>query len=354
MGRSEFFNRSLKRSVKRICLKKDKEAVASVVGTIMALLIFLTFMSIFVTTYIPIWMKDNERGHMNQVQNQFGDLKGKVDNLIAYTSTIQMYQSIVAGGIVSTQSTKMYQTFDLGSEGVPIFASQTGGLLTFTPKNHTESGMQIMFREKGVTTPTSFPADPNDVIGGKLVFYGPNRYYVEQWISYENGGIIVKQPDGETFRAAPTITLDWNKGAFMNVTVTEIDMIGEAESVYSLGTVGVNVNIEAVDLPTNYFVAKGLVDNQYHLFMNMTTEYGAAYYTYFNSTCAAEGLVQQSHIILDKGNESITYGAASTGDPMVTIIKHRVAENQYIVTVHLYMAYKITYNLATLSVEVVQ
>ena len=42
-------------------LKKDREAVASVVGTIMALLVFLTFMSLFIGTYVPIWMKDKQK-----------------------------------------------------------------------------------------------------------------------------------------------------------------------------------------------------------------------------------------------------------------------------------------------------
>jgi hypothetical protein len=39
----------------------------------MALLVFMTFLSMFTNSYIPVWMQDNERAHMSQAINQFGD-----------------------------------------------------------------------------------------------------------------------------------------------------------------------------------------------------------------------------------------------------------------------------------------
>ncbi len=73
--------------------------MASTVGTLMALLVFLTLLTMFTNTYIPIWMKENEKTHMDEVLNQFGDLKGKVDSLIVNAQvtgkpTVNMYQSI--------------------------------------------------------------------------------------------------------------------------------------------------------------------------------------------------------------------------------------------------------------------
>jgi hypothetical protein len=348
----ELLGRPLDNPCKSKFLKKDREGVASVVGTIMALLVFLTFMSLFVGSYVPIWMKDNERGHMSQVMGQFGDLKGKVDNLIAYSATVQMYQSIVVGNVISTQSTKMYQSFELGAPGVPIFASQTAGALIFTPKNLSDTGMRIEFRETGRTTNTTFPSDPNEKSGGKLSFYGPNRYYVQQWIVYENGGVLIKQDDGQTYRAAPNILLDWNKGGFVNLTVTQIDMIGANSSIGGFGNVGVNVNIDAIDLPTNYIVNPA----QRNLYMNVSTQYGDAFYSYLNSSCAYEGLVQTtgSHTGHFGDNETIRYGATAGGPPLVELIKHKIANEKYVVTLHLLSAFKITYNLATMTVQMVQ
>jgi|SRR5213596_604928 len=60
-------------------LRSDDRGVASTVGTIMALLVFLTFLSVIVNQYVPIWMTDSEASHMNTVLGQFGGFKGEVD-----------------------------------------------------------------------------------------------------------------------------------------------------------------------------------------------------------------------------------------------------------------------------------
>src|SRR5207247_9334959 len=59
--------------------RSDERAVASTIGTVMALLVFLTFLSVIVNQYVPIWMKDSEASHMNTALGQFGGFKGEVD-----------------------------------------------------------------------------------------------------------------------------------------------------------------------------------------------------------------------------------------------------------------------------------
>src|SRR5881409_2021232 len=60
-------------------IRRDEEGVASTVGTIMALLVFLTFLSLIVNQYVPVWMKDSEAAHMNTALGNFGSLKGAID-----------------------------------------------------------------------------------------------------------------------------------------------------------------------------------------------------------------------------------------------------------------------------------
>src|SRR6266571_1420602 len=60
-------------------LRSDERGVASTVGTIMALLVFLTFLSLIVNQYVPVWMKDSEAAHMNTALGNFGSLKGAID-----------------------------------------------------------------------------------------------------------------------------------------------------------------------------------------------------------------------------------------------------------------------------------
>ncbi|HYM39678.1 MAG TPA: hypothetical protein VEY12_05985, partial [Thermoplasmata archaeon] len=55
-------------------LRRDERGVASTVGTIMALLVFLTFLSLIVNQYVPVWMKDSEAAHMDSAVGQLADV----------------------------------------------------------------------------------------------------------------------------------------------------------------------------------------------------------------------------------------------------------------------------------------
>src|SRR2546425_10068055 len=60
-------------------IRGDEKGVASTVGTIMALLVFLTFLSLIVNQYVPVWMKDSEASHMNGALGQVGGGTGAID-----------------------------------------------------------------------------------------------------------------------------------------------------------------------------------------------------------------------------------------------------------------------------------
>ncbi len=55
-------------------LNGSEQGVATTVGTIMALLIFLSILSLITQQYVPVWMEDNEAYHMDEVKGQFADL----------------------------------------------------------------------------------------------------------------------------------------------------------------------------------------------------------------------------------------------------------------------------------------
>ena len=114
-------------------IKRDREAVASTVGTIMALLVFLAFLSLFTNSYMPIWMEDNEREHMNEVMNQFGEIKSKVDSLVLNSQ------------ITGQTSYSVFVPMTLGSNGIPVFASATAGQLAYVPQEGTESDISFSF-----------------------------------------------------------------------------------------------------------------------------------------------------------------------------------------------------------------
>src|SRR5947209_19573449 len=59
--------------------RSDERAVASTIGTVMALLVSLTFPSAIVNQYVPIWLRDSEASHMNTAPGQSGAAKGDTD-----------------------------------------------------------------------------------------------------------------------------------------------------------------------------------------------------------------------------------------------------------------------------------
>jgi hypothetical protein len=211
----------------------------------MALLVFLAFMAMITNSYVPAWMLDNERAHMNEVIDQFGQLKGKVDSMV------------VEMNVKGTSVTKMYAPIALGSAGVPLFAVPTAGILRYNPMGSGTTGTQVEFNY------TANSASQHMLItggGGKVELEVPNRYYVQQTVAYENGAIVVKQGDNSTIRAYPGLTMYYtgsDASRTVHIGYTEIDMIGTNESI--AGSDAAGLNIELVNIyAQSYTVSDGV------------------------------------------------------------------------------------------------
>src|SRR5205809_142853 len=106
--------------------RSDERAVASTIGTVMALLVFLTFLSVIVNQYVPIWMKDSEASHMNTALGQFGGVKGDID-----LQMLAAQASADAGTFHIPVTTAT--AINPGVVRVPIFSSPTPGTLEMSP-----------------------------------------------------------------------------------------------------------------------------------------------------------------------------------------------------------------------------
>jgi hypothetical protein len=225
-------NRRNGRFLKR---KRDEEGVASTVGTIMALLVFLTFLTLFTNSYVPVWMIDNERSHMNQAMDQFGGIKGKVDDLV------------VLAQVTGRTDLNMYGPVTLGANGIPVFASPTAGELIYSPYGLGNSSVRLNFTYALPTNPIK-RLGVNDMSGGMIQLYAPNRYYVQQWVAYENGAIIVKQLDGQIIRGVPSLDIQkQNVNSRMNVSWTQIALVGVNSTLAGTSTAGVNIDMIYLD-----------------------------------------------------------------------------------------------------------
>jgi hypothetical protein len=235
----------------------------------MALLVFLTFLSMFTNSYVPVWMQDNERAHMNSAINQFGDLKGKIDNLI------------VTAQVTGSTSIYMYSPITLGAAGIPIFASPTAGLLTYSPQGLGDSSVNVSFTYRLNNQITSV----SNYGGGMVELYAPNRYYVQQWVAYENDAVIVKQQDGQAIRAFPSMGVQKN-GLVTNIQFTQIDFIGTNASLGGTSTAGLNLNLVYLDSQT-YNVSSG---NAKIVTVTLTTRYSTAWQQYIGDLFSKAGL----------------------------------------------------------------
>lgn len=216
----------------------DDDGVAATVGTILSIMVFMTFLGMFTNQYVPIWMKENESNHMNNVVGQLSNLKSGIDMQVLNNNE-------------QVASAPIYAPIQLHAEGVPVFASPTMGVLIFIsdgPVDATGSPFFNLSYNYSVGSGAStqyFTLDKSNGghSGGNLEFYGPNRYYVQQKVAFENGAIILNQSDGEAVLAGFAIRVV-NNGGDIDLKFTLTSLTGASKTVGGSGTKSITSTLE--------------------------------------------------------------------------------------------------------------
>jgi hypothetical protein len=254
----------------------NEEGVAATVGTIMALLVFLTFMGMFTNQFVPVWMSDNESGHMSGAIQQFVTLKSQID------SAISMYSnSLVAPAPIFVPVT-------LSAPGIPVFAAATAGVLTLSPENY---GVKPMFNitytyssnTSGVIYTYTLDPSNDGYSGGYLDLYCPNRYYVEEHLIYENGAVILNQTDGEFVIAGLQLSVR-NLGTEAQpsrvMQITQVSIEGSNKTIGGTGSKGVSAELTYA----NTVPYENIADQGGTLSIEIVSVHGTAWAQYFNRT----------------------------------------------------------------------
>ena len=244
----------------------DEEGVASTVGTIMALMIFLTFLSMIVNSYVPVWMKDSESSHMNVAYGQFGDFKESIDTQILYARMSEL------AGVHFTPTT-VFTPVTLGLDGVPIFSSPTLGLLTLDQAKAPWNTVFGYYPNKIVNVKQQV----NETAGGYLRLDTYNRYFIPQTLAYENGAVIKAQTDGMVLRAEPTFDINFINNT-EDITMVMITLLGYG-SLQGSTTEGVHAKV--ISVSTDEY-------NRVYSDVNVThrTPFGLGWWGYYNKTLA--------------------------------------------------------------------
>ncbi len=243
------------------------EGVATTVGTIMALLIFLSILSLITQQYVPIWMEDNEAYHMDEVKGQFAELKGNIDTLVLEEKNYPLYSSV-----------------NLGTSGVPLFAGSSPGRLTFSPRGDPDGGMYLNFNDTEAGEEVSFTSS------GTISYEAINREFEDQTLVYEQGAIILDQSDGTIIRAKPHISIDNVTGEY-EVSMTMIHLTGSSRDV--AGTSRVGITTELVSTFSNTYTD---IEKE-NLNWSLTTEYPEVWKDYFNNETDAKANITNGNSV---------------------------------------------------------
>lgn len=246
-------------------LKWDDRGVASTVGTIMALMVVMTFMSMIVNQYVPVWMKDAESAHMNEVYGQFGTLKGSIDLQVL---------SCVAMKILDEPCMKSsgFSPIEIGIDGVPIFSAPTVGELS-AHRDEGKFAVNFSYLYDVAGSNETFYVRQNS--SGNIVLEARNRYFVQQTLVYEGGAVIRSQQDGELVKGEPPFMVTV-AGTNVQIWTSLISLHGEG-SVGGIGTQGIHHDL--IDADHDAYASVNSDVTIVHW-----TQYDVAWYDFFNET----------------------------------------------------------------------
>ncbi len=263
-------------------LKKDSEGVASVVGTILALIVFLSLLGIFTNHYVPSMMAANEHQHDNSVVSQISELKQSVDNMMMYS----------ASSHATTLSS--YNPVTLGSAGVPMFAVGTQGQMNVIP----QSGDTIPFFSVSFNYQLSGAGGGvyhlASSSGGGVVVNIPNRYYIPQSVLYENDAVILGQGNGQVMIADPGFAISSHGGIRLNLLELSVSTTTTSNLSFS-GTNTVALSSHLLSFSRNVYTPVYVSPSTVNVNVTVGTPFPDAWFSFFNSTFSQAGLTYGSN-----------------------------------------------------------
>lgn len=291
-------------------LKKDGEGVASVVGTILALVVFLSLLGVFTNHYVPSMMAGNEHQHDNAVLTQFSDFKQSVDSMM-------MYSTASPSNTLTT-----YDPVTLGSAGVPMFAVGTQGELNIIQQSGSVIPFfTVSFSYKLTSIGETSIYHLTSASGGGVVMNIPNRYYVPQSVLYENDAVILGQNSGQLMIADPGFSVGTQGG--LHLSILQVSIVTATSSNMSLsGTNTIALSSHLLSLSRDSYSPVSTSPSGADVFIAVGTPFPEAWLSFFNSTLAQAGLVygvNYSASIQNAGPQMYVLNVGVTGVSTITL-----------------------------------
>lgn len=176
--------------------KNSEEGVAGVVVALLFICLFISFIAFVQTVYVPQWMSEKEAEHMDQVANQFSQLKSTIDIL----------------SMTKQQDNPISNLITFGSKEMPFLSSvRSYGSLVILPND-----CRIKISDNN--------SESVSYILGSIKYTSKNAYYIDQSYILENGALILNQNSGDIMTVRPTFSVvDMNDLSFNIVKLTGIE-----------------------------------------------------------------------------------------------------------------------------------
>ncbi len=227
-----------------------EKGVASVIGTLFALLLGVTLLSLFMTQYVPTYMHSSEAQRDMTLISQYSQIKTNLDLLI---STGQMNYTI-------------YSVLTLGANGIPFFGPSSPSSLRITSLNSSSPMLYVNFTSANV--PVSI------LSGGMIDSYMYNAYYVQERIAFVDGFVIRENVDqnSSSVYVGTEFTITNVSGRYY-ITMTVYNIIGS--NYYYVGTDSKNVGVSLLALVKNTYSTTGTV------YLNATGDFSSVILNWF-------------------------------------------------------------------------
>ncbi|GEM_PF-2047082 len=252
---------------------RGEDGVASVIGTIFALLVFLTLFSLIITTYIPAWEKANEQEFM--------------------TETLYRFSSVKSVNGIMNEGDQQFVALSLAPAKVPIFGKNVLGDLTLNPSGLSEASMTVTFAD-----PDDLGGDPLEFSAGGSLEYGIFvNTYLNQRVSYEMGAVLTSQPDGGLIKVSPGLsytTTGSGGDETYDIVINLNDLVGTQASRLGAGTFGVSLTVTDIK---DFFVETDPADTT--MTMVIDTSYPDAWMNWLDQRFVQTGVIGAGDMDVD-------------------------------------------------------
>ena len=236
-------------------IKNTDDAIVGIVASFLIVGLIVAVVSVIQTVYIPKWMEQQEAEHMEEVGNQFAQLKYAIGE----------HMLIKQKGIpISTSIT-------LGSKELPfLMSSRAFGSLTIVPDQCTitviDSSGKINSSQIGV-----------------IKYSSANAYYLNQEYIYEAGAVILNQNQGNTMVIKPNFLVSNEEEVNIIFTITNISTVARKNSISGYGTYPIQTEFSDNNNDTIQLIKNVLK-------INIDTHYQNAWHRFINGTLRNQGL----------------------------------------------------------------